>query len=200
MRHQASDLKQALAADRFLAPGGFGDRAVVLIKNRGGDRPAVRVERNKSLAMRTEANCLYGINYVFCDCLAGGANCVPEFLRIHFRHRRVRKIRSVRRGVLSQNLPADREAHGLACAGSNVDGKQAHDNRVTPSPLPTIAKSNYRKLPTRALSSRSPGAASTTCATPPRMETSFTPENASGVLNNMIRKRTARRDFAGSQR
>jgi hypothetical protein len=64
----------------------------------------------------------------------------------------------------------------------------------------TIAKTDYKKFPTGAISSRSPGADSTTRATPPLIETSFTPENASGVLNNMIRKRTARRDLAGSQR
>lgn len=61
-------------------------------------------------------------------------------------------------------------------------------------------KTNYRKLPTQAVSSRSRGPDSMTRTAPSLSETSFTPANPSGALNNMIRKRTVRRDFAPSQR
>ena len=55
MRDMAGDLKQTHAANDLLAPGGFMDRAAILVQDCSGEGAAVGVDRNESFCVRAQA-------------------------------------------------------------------------------------------------------------------------------------------------
>jgi hypothetical protein len=86
------------------------------------------VDRDKSFAMRTQAQRSNRVGKISGYRLRTPAHRLPKALDIHLGLRRSGELRRIGAGLLGKDLASRRKRDGFASARTNVNGKQTHDS------------------------------------------------------------------------